>query len=157
MSIPTDHPRHSANVLRAWFDTIGVSQIQLDPDAQEDRAWVRYARCGEWQPDAPDPETFFPIEGDSDATYQAQAYCLQCPVRRLCDETATRYGFQGVWGGIYRTRDHMGSALCEVPGCMRYRVRSHPRCRRCCAAQHETAAPTGVVQTADTRKEAVAA
>jgi hypothetical protein len=96
-----------------------------------DGAWTLLARCGQQQPGAPDPDMFFPLKSDSAETYQAQAYCAQCPVRDLCDQAATKNRWVGVWGGILRDDRGNPVPLCKEPGCLRYRAVGAARCGPC--------------------------
>jgi hypothetical protein len=123
--------------LRRFYALHGVPQVRADLlGADADRVgWASLARCGQWRDDAPDPELFFAIEGDTAETYRAQAYCLDCPVRDLCDADATENRRPGVWGGVYREVSGYAALLCTTPLCFNYRRRSerhaYDLCRAC--------------------------
>jgi hypothetical protein len=106
-------------------------QLHLAPADAVDGGWQRYARCGGWNPDAPDPEIFHALDADSDATYLAQTFCDDCPVRRYCDAWADEVGEVGVWGGIYRDAHRRVAPLCGTLGCLRYRQPGRDLCRAC--------------------------
>lgn len=131
MTIAASEREEGAATLRRWLDMTGESQIHLPPADVFEGGWVTKARCGQWNDDAPDPEVFFGISADDPLTYVAQSYCLSCPVRRYCDERATRAGFSGMWGGIFRLEDGRFALLCGTPGCFRFRSSRGARCSRC--------------------------
>ncbi|RJQ77830.1 WhiB family transcriptional regulator [Pseudonocardiaceae bacterium YIM PH 21723] len=49
--------------------------------------------------DVPDPEVFFPLDGDEFGIGLAKRVCAGCPVRRSCLQYALHHDVQGVWGG----------------------------------------------------------
>lgn len=126
MSIPNEVRQRSAAQLRRWYDLTGAEQLTLPHDGA---GWRRHARCGPHNPNAPDPELFFPLSADSAQTYEAQAYCALCPVRRYCDADtpASRQGY-GVRGGIYRDERGQPAALCVHPRCLNYRAAGWAYC-----------------------------
>lgn len=65
MSIPNTVRQTALEEQRRWYALFGAPQLDLDEADQADRAWARHARCGQWNTDAPDPEDFFPLNGDS--------------------------------------------------------------------------------------------
>jgi hypothetical protein len=132
MSIDAETRDQGLAAQRAYLARVGVPQIPAWRYEQEGgRAWTRWARCGQHNADAPDPELFFALFADSTDTYAAQAYCRECPVREVCDETATRAGWSGVWGGIYRDGHGRRSPLCTSIGCMSYRLPGRDMCTGC--------------------------
>lgn len=155
MSITPAVRRHSADTLRRWYDGTGVPQLQLHED-DANGGWKRHARCGQWNPDAPDPELFFPLRADSEDTYAAQSFCAQCPVRRYCDREATWHGRAGVWGGIFRDDRRQVAALCITPGCLRYREPSKRLCRGCATDQAGNVADPALAVSADVEEVAAA-
>lgn len=122
MSIPTALRNRTLDVLSRHYSLHGAPQMRIDPSAARRGAWVRYARCGQWQPDAPDPEIFYRTHADDPGTYAAQEYCADCPVRLYCQDTADKAGLVGVWGGVYRDDHRQVAIMCSHPGCLRYRA-----------------------------------
>lgn len=135
MTVSAEHREHAEATLRRWFQMTGVSQIHLAPEDAADRGWVMYARCGQHQEAAPDPELFFPMDADSDQTYLAQKFCLVCPVREYCDADATRNRYVGVFAGIYRDNYRRAAPLCVTPLCLNYRHSGSQMCRKCQARE----------------------
>jgi hypothetical protein len=146
MSITADDRQRTVDVLTRHYDATGQAQMWIDPDAVADRAWVRYARCGQWNTDAPDPEWFFALRADDPDTYRAQQYCADCPVRRYCWVDSTHVKSYGVRGGVYRNDHGLVTPLCSTIGCLRYRAGGKLFCSRCyderkAASTAGTAAP----------------
>ena len=66
---------------------------------------IAMARNSTWRQQAlcrgVDPEIFYPVSEDEDASADAKAICAQCPVREPCLEYAlTVREKHGVWGGL---------------------------------------------------------
>jgi hypothetical protein len=131
VSIPTELRDRSLAVLQRHYEWTGRAQIHIEAEDVARGAWVRAARCGQQNPDAPDPELFFALKADDPATYAAQAFCADCPVRRLCGQAADANGWSGVWGGVYRGDHRLVAPLCSTPGCLRYRAVGRARCDEC--------------------------
>lgn len=46
----------------------------------------------------PEPDIFFPGQGQAKLRNEAKAVCLQCPVRKECHDAADRQGeMYGIW------------------------------------------------------------
>lgn len=157
MSITDEERQGSADTLRRYFALFGREQIHLADADRAEGGWKRYARCGEWNDDAPDPEVFYPVDADSEQTYTAQGYCLDCPVRVYCDQRATTRGEEGVWGGIYRNQNKRYAVLCSTLGCLRYRAPGKKLCRACQAAAVAKTPGDAPAVAAESIREAAAA
>jgi hypothetical protein len=131
MSVATAAALAGAELLRRWFDTNGVPQLEPRDD------WQIFARCGAG---GYDPEWFMADVADDVLTYAAQTVCALCPVRRQCDQWANDHGAAGVWGGIWRDTKGRPAVVCATAGCLRYRWHNSYRCRACMAEAGEPAA-----------------
>jgi hypothetical protein len=127
MSIAVCEEDEAVAAVTHWLDLTGREQMWIEPEAAADRAWVRFARCGPWHDDHPDPEIFFPVVADHPDTYRARLYCADCPVRRYCaDYGAT--GAAGMHGGILRDDSGHPVKLCNEIGCLCYRAPNNRYC-----------------------------
>jgi hypothetical protein len=162
MSVAAEVRQRSLDKLRRHLWLTGVDQI--DPADAADGRWKRYARCGPWNDDAPDPDLFFPLRSDDDRpqadslqTYQAQAYCQSCPVREYCDRAASAdpKNHPGMWGGILRNDRGEVMVLCDSLRCFRYRIHGQQYCRNCLTRQEaeKAAAAAAARQQAEAARE----
>lgn len=140
MSIPTRRGESEADAVRRFLALHGVPQLRLPERDIEQGRWRHYAACRT----GCDPELFFAVSADSQATYAARGICQGCPVRALCDAEATAIGAPGLWGGIWRNDSGWHAPLCESPLCLRYAKTGKAKCSACYAAAEEVKDPMRV-------------
>ncbi len=154
--VPNERREDDARVLLRWLGLAGPPQRHSWDYPEGDRSWTREARCGSWNEDAPDPETFYPLSPDSVETYRAQLICRECPVRELCFADGQRTKAPGIWGGVYRSDRGELALLCATAGCLRYRTGRLVWCGACIRARHPEPDPAPAV-VEDRVREVVAA